>query len=1035
VKALYLNGLERRLVRNHFRPRRYTLKNQPSTLREVTVAGLDTNAGPDSSSPANSPSPPPRIPRWVGSWFSPILLAGAFLLVVGALLWRVHVDRTLSEQQGLADSALAAQESLRLRLRGNEDYLLLLASERARGSLGPESFQQRVGIYVEAHAELINVTWVDASYVIRDVAPLAGNRQIVGLTLDLPEPKRVARLARERRAPVYTRPFEAIQGRPSFEVWVPVFRGDEFIGLFAGVYSCAQLLQQAIPEKLLRRHHFELKDSAGSLLGESPQTATLQPGLVREVELSPPGQGVVLRLQSYDSGAEHGRLLLEALCAALALGMVYSLWALKRDIDHRRRSERELRTSEERWKFALEGAGDGVWDWDIPSGEILYSKRYKEMMGFRDEEAGHRVEDWETWIHPDSKAQVAAQMQTCLKGEVPSFSAEFRLRRNDGSWIWVLGRGKVVSRDERGNPLRMIGTQADITQRKQAEEQLRLAALVYQHCAEAMTVTDADNNIIAVNAAFTRLTGYEEHEVLGKNPRLLKSGLLDETFYQAMWDAIGTTGHWHGEISDVRKNGEVFVAWLSINTIQSQDGSSQRYVALFSDITEKKKSEDLIWHQANFDRLTKLPNRSMFHDRLAQEIRKTLRDDMPLAVLIIDLDHFKEVNDTLGHDMGDVLLIEAAHRIRACVRESDTVARMGGDEFTVILSQLDGPGGVERVAQDIISALADPFILGEEKAFVSASIGITMFPADATEIEDLLKHADQAMYAAKNLGRNRFCYYTPALQDAAQNRMRLANDLRAALEEQQFMVYYQPIVEMASGRIHKAEALIRWRHPKRGLVSPAEFIPLAEAMGIIVEIGDWVFKEAVRQVKRCRALHDPVFQISVNTSPVQFRVGSGLDQGGFPQVHALDLPGQGIAIEITEGLLLDVAPHVTDTLLACRDLGIQVSLDDFGTGYSSLSYLKKFDIDYLKIDQSFVRNLSPDSDDLTLCEAIIVMAHKLGLKVVAEGVETEAQRDLLAAAGCDFAQGYLFARPLPPEEFEALLTRAACAEAVPHDAG
>ncbi|MDO8439420.1 MAG: EAL domain-containing protein, partial [Telluria sp.] len=400
----------------------------------------------------------------------------------------------------------------------------------------------------------------------------------------------------------------------------------------------------------------------------------------------------------------------------------------------------------------------------------------------------------------------------------------------------------------------------------------------------------------------------------------------------------------------------------------------------------------------------------------------TVRDDgRRIAILFIDLDQFKEVNDTLGHHQGDILLVDAARRIRSCVRESDTVARLGGDEFTVILSELGEVSCVETIAQKILDVLQAPFQLGQEQAYVSASIGITLYPDDARDIDDLLKHADQAMYAAKGAGRNRFSYFTPALQVAALNRMRMTNDLRSALKGDQFRLYFQPIVHLKTGRIHKAEALIRWQHPQRGVVSPLEFIPLAEASGLILDIGEWVFKESARWASRWRNEHDARFQVSVNQSPLEFqREGKGYE-GWFEHLRDINLEGTAVVVEITEGLLLDASTGVTDKLLQLRDAGIQVALDDFGTGYSSLSYLKKFDIDYLKIDRSFTRNLAPDSSDMALSEAIIVMAHKLGLRVIAEGVETSEQRDLLLAAGCDYGQGYLFARPMTGDEFDAML--------------
>jgi diguanylate cyclase (GGDEF)-like protein len=393
--------------------------------------------------------------------------------------------------------------------------------------------------------------------------------------------------------------------------------------------------------------------------------------------------------------------------------------------------------------------------------------------------------------------------------------------------------------------------------------------------------------------------------------------------------------------------------------------------------------------------------------------------------LLIDLDRFKEVNDTLGHAMGDILLKETALRITACVREIDVVARLGGDEFTVILSELNmGSRHVEDIAQKIISSLAKPFYLGSETVYVSASIGITLYPNDATDIDALMKNADQAMYAAKNRGRNRYSHFTAALQEVAQARLRLTNDLRSALAGGQFFIHFQPVVELATGRILKAEALIRWAHPVRGMVSPAEFIPLTEETGLIHEIGDWIFREAARWATHWKKQFSSEFQVSVNMSPVQFRTeGEDFASGWLSHIQELGISGKNIVVEITEGLLLNAESDILKKLLIFRDAGIQVAIDDFGTGYSSLSYLKKFDIDYLKIDQSFVRNLVSDTNDRVLTEAIIVMAHKLGLKVIAEGVETERQREFLLSIDCDYAQGYLFAKPMLPEEFEALVRR------------
>jgi len=603
-----------------------------------------------------------------------------------------------------------------------------------------------------------------------------------------------------------------------------------------------------------------------------------------------------------------------------------------------------------------------------------------------------------------------------------SWSGEVWDRRKNGEEFLESLYIKAVHGPD-GNISHYVGISTNITDRKLAEEENQLATLVYQNSTEAITVTDENNLIVAINPAFTSITGYTEAEALGQNPKFLSSGRQGPEFYRDMWDALNNTGHWQGEIWNKKKNGEEFVEWLSINTIYNRDGTVHRRVALFLDITDRKNAEAEIWEQANFDHLTRLPNRRLFHDRLDQEIKKAQRDKTLTALLFLDLDRFKEVNDSLGHDMGDLLLVEAATRIRHCIRECDTLARLGGDEFTVILSELQNSSNIERIATSIIESLTEPFLLNGQESFVSVSIGIALYPDDATSVNDLIKHADQAMYAAKDYGRGRFHFFTKALQEAVEVRMRLGSDLRNALHAGQFEVYYQPIIALDAGHILKAEALLRWKHPVHGFVSPAAFIPIAEDIGTIHEIGDWVFLEAAHQVRHLQSIMGSSFQISVNKSPVQFLGDDKNHNYWVEKLAEMGLPGSCIVVEITEGLLMNTDTNITQKLLRFREAGIQFAIDDFGTGYSALSYLKKFEIDYLKIDQSFTRNLAPNAPDYALCEAMVVMAHKLGIKVIAEGVETEQQRDLLIKIGCDYGQGYLFSKPVPAEEFETLLLK------------
>jgi diguanylate cyclase (GGDEF)-like protein/PAS domain S-box-containing protein len=596
-------------------------------------------------------------------------------------------------------------------------------------------------------------------------------------------------------------------------------------------------------------------------------------------------------------------------------------------------------------------------------------------------------------------------------------------------------RVKLDTRDEISRIADSFNKMADglnalLEERKRAESALAESKerffTIIETALDAVVQMDSDGIITGWNAQAERTFGWPRQEAIGR--------AMDETIIPHQYREAHVRGLKHFlatgegailnsqvEMQAMHRDGHEFPVELSIVPIKM--AGKYEFSAFINDITGRKKSEDLIWKQANFDQLTGLPNRHMFYDRLAQETRKADRTGLIVVLLYIDLDRFKEVNDTLGHSMGDILLVDAARRIGACVRETDTVARLGGDEFIIVLTDLNDAGRIDALTQNILHELAEPFRLGSEVAYISASIGITLYPHDAAGMEELVKNADQAMYAAKNAGRNRFSYFTQAMQQTAQTRLKLSNDLHGAVAGRQFEVHYQPIVELATGRIHKAEALIRWRHPVRGLVGPAEFIPVAEESGLILEIGDWVFREAANRVKRWRALYDREFQISVNMSPVQFRGARDPCREWPTYLRELDLPGQSVVIEITEGLLLEAEQGVMDKLLRFHEAGIQISLDDFGTGYSALSYLQKFDIDYLKIDQSFTRNLAPGSSSMALSEAIIMMAHRLGMKVIAEGVETQAQRELLANAGCNYVQGYLFSRPVAAEEFEKLLKR------------
>ena len=578
-----------------------------------------------------------------------------------------------------------------------------------------------------------------------------------------------------------------------------------------------------------------------------------------------------------------------------------------------------------------------------------------------------------------------------------------------------------ASADASGQALRVMVELAEGKTAALERSEERFRRIV--HCAEeGIWEIDASARTSFVNPKMARMLGYTIEEMLDQ-PLV---AFMDDEGRAILERNIARRQRGVAERHEfkfLRKDRAELWVTLATNPIFDGDGAYLGALALVSDITATRASTELIWRQANFDSLTALPNRHMFQDRLAQEVKKARREGVLLGLLFIDLDGFKQVNDTLGHDQGDALLVEAARRIVACVRTSDTVARLGGDEFTVILTGFERISAIERVAQTILARLHRPFTLGAARPSVSASIGISVFPADANSPEALLRNADQAMYAAKQSGRNRYSYFTPELQKAAQARQQVTGDLRSALSERQFELHYQPIVNLRSGRIERAEALLRWRHPQRGLLAPADFLPFAESGGLMIEIGDWVFRQAARQARQWQDELGSGFQVGINQSSAQFRGDTALYVGWLDYAAELGLSPRSLIIEITEGVLLDGAAQVGERLRQLREMGLQVALDNFGTGYSSLAHLKHFGIDLLKLDHSFIQHLANDSGDLAMCEALIVMAHKLGLRVVAEGVETAAQSGLLSMAGCDYAQGFVYAGALPAEELGALARR------------
>ncbi len=600
---------------------------------------------------------------------------------------------------------------------------------------------------------------------------------------------------------------------------------------------------------------------------------------------------------------------------------------------------------------------------------------------------------------------------------------DVRRRRKSGEVFWASLSLSLV-RDANGDPSGLIGYLTDITERIEAAEKLRLNTRMFELSEEGMYIADNAERIVSVNPAFEKITGYTLAEVRGQTPDLLHSPRHDEKFYAERRATLQAAGSWHGEVWEQRKNGEVYPKWASISTLRNAQGKITYYFSIFTDITERKRNEERIHHLAYYDALTDLPNRALLNRLLDQALVEAKRTHLQGAVLFLDLNRFKPINDSLGHEVGDWLLREVGQRLRKTLRESDVVARMGGDEFVVGLFGIARREHAGIVAQKLIAALDRPFPYDDKELRVGASIGISVFPDDSLDATTLLSYADVAMYRAKKIAQDGYAFFNQEMNELAVTRLSIEAGLRKALANDELLLHYQPKVDIASGRIVGAEALVRWKHPERGMISPLEFIPIAEESGLIVDVGEWVLATVCAQARRWWEGGLPPLKIAVNISARQ--IGARLPQrvADLLQQHAL--PADWLELELTESMLMHNTEGVIGIMNDLHAMGIAMSLDDFGTGYSSLSYLKRFPIDTLKIDRSFIIGTPGNADDCAIAGAITSMARQLRLKVIAEGVETPAQLDFLRSIDCDEIQGYLYSRPLPADDFVALVRLGHC---------
>lgn len=660
------------------------------------------------------------------------------------------------------------------------------------------------------------------------------------------------------------------------------------------------------------------------------------------------------------------------------------------------------------YRFCLRESGDMEFEYVSP--------RFCEMLGLNRTVLLADVGRAFAQVHPD-EVQEFMRLHLATRRNLAPLTWEGRFVVNGRiRWLHIESIPTLVNDD-----IILDGVVMDVSERREAEEQLRLAAAVFQNTQDGVLIADTQPRIIAINEAYQEITGYTQAEALGQNPSILQSGRHDRPFYQSMWASIEQTGHWQGEIWNRRKNGEIYPQWTTISAVRNDQGTVINYVGVFTDISQLKQTEARLERLAHYDPLTELPNRLLFQSRMEHALDSAYRKNEQVALLLIDLDRFKDVNDSLGHPAGDELLQKVVERIRKRLRDEDTLARLGGDEFVILLERLSNPQDAGRVAQEVIDTLVHAFRLASgAEVFISASIGISLFPDHGGTANELTQHADAALYLAKGQGRHTYRYYTESLTRASQQRLSLEARLRRALERQELIVYYQPQLDIVSGQIVGAEALVRWMDVEEGMILPDRFIHIAEESGLIIPLGEYVLRAACRQAKAWAEVGFPDLRVAVNLSPRQFahvdlvgQIRSVLDE--------TELDPRYLELELTESALMSEGGDAENLLNQLKIMGVRLAIDDFGTGYSSLSYLRHFPIDTLKIDKSFVRDIPNHQDDMEIATAIIQLAHILGFTVLAEGVEKSAQLDFLRKQGCDLYQGYLFHKPMPAEAFLSLL--------------
>ena len=687
----------------------------------------------------------------------------------------------------------------------------------------------------------------------------------------------------------------------------------------------------------------------------------------------------------------------------------------------------ELKELKERMELALLGNNDGLWDWNIIDNSVYFSPRWKEMLGYSDHEIPNEFSTWEDRVHPDELEAVLLKVQENIDGKTDYYEVVNRLKHKDGHWVWILDRGKAIY-DEDGKAVRMIGTHTDITDDKEMQIKFARQAQIIEQIHDAVISADLEGIITNWNKGSELLLQYKADEIIGKPVSIIYLEEDNKVFKNGV-DILMQEGEYHAEVRLAKKSTAVIFADLSLSQLKDEKGKTIGVIAYFQDITERKKAQqklleqkNILDHQAHHDALTELPNRILFNDRLEQGIEKARRNKTNLALLFVDLDRFKQINDSLGHELGDKVLKIVTQRLKSSIRKEDTLARLGGDEFTIIIEELAIAQDSSLLAQKILEVLAQPIHIDNHTLHVSSSIGISLYPQDGENAHNLLKYADAAMYKAKNEGRNNYQFYSVEMTELAFERLAMEASLRQALNNGEFVVHYQPQIDAGNEKIIGMEALVRWQHPIMGLVSPAKFISLAEETDLIVEIDRLVMKTAMQQVNKWYEAGLKPGVLALNLAMKQ------LEHDDFLQIlqnmmKTSAFKPEWLELEVTEGQVMQKPEQAIVKLRQINELGIRIAIDDFGTGYSSLSYLKRLPINRIKIDQSFVRDIPDNDEDAAIVKAIIALAKSLNLELLGEGVETAAQRDFLIANGCKNIQGYYYSRSMTSAQMEVYLQK------------